>query len=53
MPPHYQGKGANQRRPQHEGVACGFGPSFHNPVVDRSQFVHVVALVGTATGIAE
>lgn len=31
MPPHYQGKGANQRRPQHEGVACGFGPSFHNP----------------------
>ena len=53
MTAHDQRKSSDLGRPQDVGIAGGFGSSFDNPLVDRSQLIQVIALVRTAPGIQE
>ncbi len=53
VPPHDQGKGADLGRPENIGITRGLCPPFHHSLVNRAQFVHMVALVGSGAGVHE
>ena len=53
MPSHHQGEGSDLCRPEKVGVGRCLGTSLHDSLMDRSQLVHMVALVRSRTGVHE
>ena len=53
MTTHHQREGPHLGRPQQVGVRGCLRPPFHDTLMDRSQLVHVVALVRARTGVHE
>ena len=53
VPSHHEGEGSDPRRPEYVGVGCGLGSSLQGALVDRTELVHVIALVRTRTGVHE
>ena len=47
MTAHDKREGADLRWPQDIGIRSCLGSPFHYALVDRSQLVHMVALIGT------
>ena len=46
MAAHYQRESANTSRPKNIRVAGRLGTTFHDPLMDRSQLIHMITLVG-------
>ena len=53
VPAHHQGERAHPGWPEDVGVRGGLRAALQDALVDRSQLVHVVGLVGTAAGVHE
>ena len=48
---HNEGESSHLGRPEYIGVRGGLGSPLHNALMHRPQLVHMVALVGTGTGV--
>ena len=53
MPPHNKRESPNTGRPQNVRIRSCFCSSFHNTLVNRAQFIHMIGLVWPGTGIHE
>ena len=51
--PHDERKGSHTGRPKDVGIGCCFGTTFQCTLMDRTKLIHVIALVGTRTGVHE
>ena len=51
MAAHYQRESANTSRPKNIRVAGRLGTTFHDPLMDRSQLIHMITLVGATSRI--
>ena len=50
---HHKGESPHARRPEYVGIGRGLRAPLQHALVDGTQLVHVVALVGSAAGVHE
>ena len=51
MASHNERERADTCRPKNIRVARGLGATFHHPLVNRAELIHVIALVGAGAGV--